>query len=275
VDDELDYAQMLEIPVNTVNVVKKTGIFKKRKDKDDLKDRVIEKVNCRADRRECAACDGNMGDGMKEDNLASTLQSGNNGSFGNGEYDFLRTENISDMPKVEVNEKMDKAGKILFGETIAACLIAGGIFLTNIFLPTTAINTFVGSLTETAEEEAAYNEFTLSSVVSELSDVTVTKTSDGVICFTDKTLVYPVCSGEVANVSESNGLYTVKIAHTSTFSSVVTGLTQVYSSVGESVASNVPFAYSAGDNEVRVSMYDGETLLSCYTLSGVVPVWTA
>jgi hypothetical protein len=273
VDDELDYAEMLEIPVNTVNVVKKTGIFKRRKDKDDLKDRVIEKVNSR-DRRECAVCDG-TGDKTMENNSANAFNGDNTAPFGKEEFDFLRTENISDMPKAETKQKMDRAGKILFGETIAACLIAGGIFLTNIFLPTSAINTFVGSLTETSEQEAAYNEFTLSSVVSELSDVTVTKTSDGVICFTDKTLVYPVCGGEVATVSEANGLYTVKIAHTSTFSSVVTGLTQVYSGVGESVAANVPFAYSAGDNEVRVSMYDGETLLSCYTLSGVVPVWTA
>ena len=31
--------------------------------------------------------------------------------------------------------------------------------------------------------------------------------------------------------------------------------------------------YSDGQSEVRVSMYDGDTLLNCYTLSGVVPVW--
>jgi hypothetical protein len=231
-------------------------------------------------------CDGNGAEG-KQDAASNSYPSGTSASYGNADtynnvgafgkedYDFLRTENITDMPKAEAKQKMDRASKVLFGETVAACLIAGGIFLTNIFLPSTAINTFVGSLTQTEAEEAAYNEFTLSSVVSELSDVTVTKSSDGVICFTDKTLVYPVCGGEVANVSQADGLYTVKIAHTSTFSSVVTGLTQVYSGVGESVASNVPFAYSAGDNEVRVSMYDGETLLSCYTLSGVVPVWTA
>jgi hypothetical protein len=245
-NEELDYAQMLEIPVNTINVVKKNSIFKKKaKEKDDLKQRVVDSVNERVDEKEQNA------------------------------YDYLRTENISDVPKEEVKVKKDKTGVILFAETVAACLIAGGIFLTNILMPQSAINTFVNSLTATKETEAAYSDFTLTSVVSELSDAEVTLTSDGVICFTDKTLVYPVCGGEVASITESNGLYTVKIAQTSTFSSVVTGLSQVYSQVGESVAANLPFAYSGGENEVRVSMYDGQTLLNCYTLSGVVPVWNS
>ncbi|MDE6372971.1 MAG: hypothetical protein K2L72_00560, partial [Clostridia bacterium] len=63
--------------------------------------------------------------------------------------------------------------------------------------------------------------------------------------------------------------------HTSKFSSVITGLDTVYAGVGENVKSNLPFAYSNGENEVRVSMYDGDTLLNCYTLSGAVPVWNS
>ena len=47
-NEELDYAQMLEIPVNTVNVVKKKSIFR-RKEKaqpqEDLKAQVVESVN--------------------------------------------------------------------------------------------------------------------------------------------------------------------------------------------------------------------------------------
>jgi hypothetical protein len=141
-------------------------------------------------------------------------------------------------------------------------------------MPESAINTFINNLTAVKETEAAYTDFTLTSPVSELSDAEVT-TYNGVICFTAKTLVYPVCGGEVESVNYDNGLYSVKIAHTSTFSSVVTGLTTVYSAVGDSVNANIPFAYSGGENEVRVSMYDGETLLNCYTLAGVVPVWNA
>ena len=46
-DQELEYAQMLEVPVSTVNVVKKKPIFKKKEQKDDdvLKEQVVDSVN--------------------------------------------------------------------------------------------------------------------------------------------------------------------------------------------------------------------------------------
>jgi hypothetical protein len=246
-NDELDYAEMLEIPVSTVNIVKKKSIFKRKTNENgDLKEEVLDSVNQK----------------MEEEPAS--------------DYDYLKTENLSDIPKPEGESKVrDKASIVLFVEGILLCLIAGAIFLTNILVPQSVINTFLSDLTAVEEGESLYSDFTLTSVVSELSSAEVTVTSDGVICFTDKTLVYPVCGGEVASVSQSNGLYTVKIAHTSTFTSVITGLNTVYASEGEEVAANIPFAYSSGENEVRVSMYDGDTLLNCYTMSGAVPVWNS
>ena len=49
-NEQLDYAEMLEIPVNTVNVVKKKSIFKRKQKQqpemqDDLKAQVVESVN--------------------------------------------------------------------------------------------------------------------------------------------------------------------------------------------------------------------------------------
>ena len=52
-NQELDYAEMLEIPVSTVNVVKKKSFFKRRRPAkteqeqlpEDLKERVVESVN--------------------------------------------------------------------------------------------------------------------------------------------------------------------------------------------------------------------------------------
>lgn len=243
--NELEYAQMLEIPVSTVNVVKKRSLFsRKPKPADDLKDRVVESVNDRL---------------------------GEPDYVGNG---YVATEDLTAPPEQPKKSK-GVAGKILIAEAAAACLIAAGIFLTNVFVPNTAINTFMGSLTAVKEKEAAYNEITLTSVVSELSDAEIAVTDDGVIHFTEKATVYPVCDGEIASVSQTEGAYTVKIAHTSKFSSVITGLDTVYAKVGDNVKANLPFAYSNGEKEVRVSMYDGDTLLNCYTLSGAVPVWNS
>ena len=45
--DTIDYAEMLEIPVNTLNVTKKRS--KKRREEEDLKERVLESVNEKMD----------------------------------------------------------------------------------------------------------------------------------------------------------------------------------------------------------------------------------
>ena len=46
--ESIDYAEMLEIPVNTLNVVKKRG---RKKKEEDLKNRVVERVNERLEER--------------------------------------------------------------------------------------------------------------------------------------------------------------------------------------------------------------------------------
>jgi hypothetical protein len=189
-------------------------------------------------------------------------------------------ENFAQPLTVVENEKgkgrkHDKLSVVLVAETVAACLIAGGIFLTNVLMPDSAINTFINSLTATEQSEAAYSDFTLSPIVSTLSDAQITVTDDGVLCFTDQTSIYPVCGGTITSITQNDNLYTVEIAHTSQFTSVFTGLDSVYYEVGDTLYSNLPFAYSNGNNEVQCSMYDGDTLLNCYYLSGALPVWKA
>ena len=242
-NEELDYAEMLEIPVNTVNVVKKKSIFKRKKQprQDDLKEQVVESVNERV-----------------------------------GAY--VISEDVSDPPKPEKPKlksvlKNDKAGIVLMSEAILVGVIALAIFVTNIFLPNTVINTFLSSFSQTAAEEPVYSEFKLAPVVSELSDAEMVVSDAGVLSFTAEGSVYPICNGNVSKVYDNEGLYTVEIAHTSTFTSVVTGLSIVYSAVGTAVRSNIPVGYSDGQAEVRVSLYDNGTLLNCFTLSDEVPVW--
>ncbi len=248
-NQELDYAEMLEIPVSTVNVVKKKGLnlFKRKAEKelqpqDDLKELVVDSVNERV-----------------------------------GAYVYA--EDLSEPPAPEkkaFGKIKDKGNVIIIGELIAVCAIAVGIFLTNLFMPTSLINTFIGSFSKAdAAPEPVYNQITLSPVVSEMTDADITVSSSGVLSFTAKGAVYPVCAGTVSSITEADGVYTVQIAHTSTFSSVITGLSNVYSAKGTKVAANIPFAYSDGETEVKVSMYDGDTLLNCYTLTDEVPVWNS
>ncbi|MDE7084852.1 MAG: hypothetical protein K2O81_06365, partial [Clostridia bacterium] len=122
-EQSLEYAQMLEIPVSTVSVVKKKSLFARRaKPADDLKDRVVESVNERM---------GESGANAADDDAYGALSNG-----------YVETEDLT--APVKTKKKLGIAGKILIAETAAACLLAAGIFLTNVFVPNTAINTFMG-----------------------------------------------------------------------------------------------------------------------------------
>lgn len=244
--DNLEYAEMLEIPVSTVNVVKKRGFFRRKAvQKEDLKDDVLASVNSRAEAEDVSV-----------------------------RADFIQTEDLTE-PVATKTKTSDGTNTILIAEAVAACLLAGGIFLTNALVDNTAINNLVAGFSQPTVQEINYTDLELSPVVSQLSDAEVSQTAGGVITFTGQTAIYPVCDGTVSSVTESDGLYTVEIAHTSTFSSVFTGLSNVYYAAGDEVKANIPFAYSDGSNEVRVSMYDGDTVISGYTLDGAVPVWNS
>ena len=139
-DQELEYAQMLEVPVSTVSVVKKKPFFKKKaqEKEDNLKEQVVDSVNER------------MGDYVYSEDLS------------------VPQEN----KKKSVLSIADKPGKILIIEVAAACLLAIGIFLTNVFMPTSAINTFISDLTNAPSAEAAYTEFDLFPVDQDIPLIT-------------------------------------------------------------------------------------------------------
>mgnify|MGYP001122424419 FL=1 len=242
-NEQLDYAEMLEIPVNTVNVTKKKSIFKRKQknqpQQDDIKERVVESVNER------------MGA-------------------------YVISEDVSDPPKpekVKTIGKRDKKSVILWTEAALVGIIAIGIFITNILMPATVITPFLSSFSEPTKEEPVYSQITLSPIVNDFSDAEVSL-NEGVLSFTAEGGVYPVCDGTVSKVTEVNGTYTMEIAHTSTFTSVITGLNDAYSAVGTKVADNIPVGYSNGEAEVRVTLYDNGVALNCIKLNGEVPVWT-
>lgn len=258
-NQELDYAEMLEIPVNTVKVVKKESVFKRKRDKkeapqqDELKELVVDSVNER------------VGAYVFAEDLTEPAKPG-------------KKSKRREAAALEAWEqpRTNKTSRVLIIELVAVCVIAAAIFITNLLMPTSVINTFLSSFSKPAEAaEPSYNELKLSSVVGAFSEAEVNMTDSGAITFTAKGSVYPVYGGTVSSITEEDGLYTVQIAHTSTFSSVITGLTSVYAQKSAKVASNLPFAYSDGEHEVRVTMYNGNELLNCYTLSGEVPVWNS
>lgn len=240
-NEELNYAEMLEIPVETVTVSRKEK--KKRPREEDLSERVVEAVNDRVETHDPA---------------------------------FAESRTIE---RAAAPGRSGTARRILFGELIAVCALCAVIFLTNIFVTNSAINTFVrdlwnGSETATADTRT-YEDFTLSPVVNEYTDVELAVSDTGVMSFTAACSVYAPCAGEVSAVNgDAENGYTIELKHSDSFSTVMSGLTSVYFAVGEDVRSNVPLAYTDGTHPVRVTFYEDGTLLNCYTVSEDGLAWS-
>jgi len=299
-NEEIEYAEMLEIPVSTVNVVRK----KRRKKQTEqpsptldepLKNTVIAQVNDRINDEPITPAfqepdillpaeeEGRLDfDPIPEriDTVRLYASEGKRNFWKKGklqpqDYD-LSQENENEGGRYELNNKKQpsKAVRITLGaEFAAACVLCGAIFFTNVFMPGSAINTFFRSLsnptTETAvTDNRSYSDFALSPVVSELSDADLTLSETGVLSFTDECCVYPTADGTVSDVTKTDdGLYTVKISHSDTFTGVIHGLDYVYYTVGDEVKSNVPVGFSKGESEVQVTMYSQGELLNCFQLT--------
>ncbi len=277
-NEEIEYAQMLEIPVSTVSVVKKRGRKPKKsavpKEKPALKAidaaeqtlPVVEGVQ-----------DANAEELANTETLETampirlpTVQEEEQGLL--EKYKSFSLDDLGDESVPAHRERV-----ILGVEFAAACALCLGIFLTNVFMPNSAMNTFFNSLIKENGQQTdarTYSDFTLSPIVLEAgAELTLSET--GIVSFTKDCCVYPAANGTVTDVAQNtDGSFIVKIMHSPTFTAVVSGLDYIPYAVGDSVKSNVPLGYSDGEGEVQVTMYDSGELLNCFSLSEEgAPVW--
>lgn len=300
-NEEIEYAEMLEVPISTVEVTRKPRRRKKR-DKEyepapitPLKEDLIAQINNRV--QETPA---------KADELTQTAEPSAETEKIEGAFDFEtldridtiplfstpkkgrwwkrprlspkdfsldETENDGTMYELNMENAPSRAAKItLTAEFALACAFCAGIFLTNVFMPNSAINTFFRAMNEPIQsakvDDRSYADFTLSPVVSVLSDAELSLSSTGILSFTDACCVYPSADGKIAQVEHTgeNG-YVVKIKYSDTFTSVISGLSDVYYGVGDQAYANIPVGYTDGTGEVQMTMYSDGELLNCFELT--------
>ena len=241
--EQIDYAEMLEIPVSTLNVTKKRS--KKKRD-EDLKERVVEAVNERVETQTAP------------------------------EEEVAAGENVTDygddvIAAMHPPRKRFLENKLLVAEFVAVLALCATILLTNLFWQGSAINTFFAGLTSPAESAAAvdertYAELTPGAVVSDPS-VAREVTDAGTLTLTPAASVYAPYAGTVQSIVQAeDGTYTLEIEHTTSFTSVLSGLTNVYCAAGDTVYATLPVGYSDGAAAVSVAMYDSGSLIRSFTV---------
>ncbi len=235
--DGMDYAEMLGMDVSSCDVVLKPV---KRHRKKDCKEEVIAKVN-EEEQEE------NQDDIKEEEDLSSY-------------------EDVTEK-KQRKKFKFD----IVYAEGVAVFCLIVSILLTNIFWENSGINTVFKRVFDTNTETLDMRTYKSFSAKSPSSDLTV-DVDGGVMTFSGKGTMYPVCDGVVTSVIEEDGKYTLTVKHSDVFKTVIKGVDFVYAEKGDEVFKYIPIAYVNG-NSATVAMYSSDSLLTNYIIEGGSIVW--
>ncbi len=237
---DMEYLKMLEVPVNSCDVVIKPS---KRKRKNVV-DEVIDKVN-------------NTNE-TKPKRRAPKLK-----NYNKQVKEVTATNKESETVSVK-SSKFD----IISVQVVAIFTLIVGIILTNIFWEDSGMNNLMRQVfgNTTVKNTATYSSFSPLSP-SKTEDVVL---QDGVMIIPSGS-VYSPCDGVVENISENDGVYTVTIKHSDSFSTVISGIELCYLSKNENVFSNVPVGYSS--KEINVSMFDNNVTITSYIISENEILW--
>ncbi len=235
---DMEYLKMLEVPVNSCDVVIKPS---KRKKKNVVEE-VIDKVNNNHE--------------VKPKRHATKIK--------NRKVNNALTVNKESETVSVKSSKFD----IISIQVVAIFTLIVGIILTNIFWEDSGMNNLMRQVfgSTPTKNTATYSSFEPKSP-SKTGDVVL---QDGVMTISSGS-VYSPCDGVIENVSENDGIYTVTIKHSDSFSTVISGLELCYLSKNENVFTNVPVGYSS--SEINVSMFDSNTTITSYIISENEILW--
>lgn len=262
-NDGREYAEMLRTMASSCDVVVKPA--KRARKKKDVKEEIVTKVNDEVAASEVKAADELP---FKEE------------AFGEEEIIERPKKRFSFLgkKKTETTEKpAEKKGRfkfdIVYAEGIAAFALVVAILLTNIFWENSGMNTFFKKAFSPAQvttDARSYNSFNAQSPSSSLDG----KVEDGVMTFSGKGALYPVCDGKVSSVKQSDdGKYEITIAHSGSFKTVISGVDYSYCDENEEVFKYIPVCYLNG-GEAKVYMYNDDALVTNYVLENGSIIWS-
>ena len=264
-NEKLEYASMIEIPVNTCNITQKPlkkRAKKKKSATETAKEQLIDKINAQPQDQE------NVPQALVEPNYLSEEDK----AIDAIEQPVCEQESTS----VTVN-KVGKKGKFspkLSAITVQLIIIGvllATIFITNSIYPNSALNVFMRSVFGVENvsqiDQREHVEF---SPVFENENITF---AEGVLTVSGKGSVYSSVDGKVDSVvQEEDGSYTLQVSHSTNFYSVISGLDMVYLSEGEMVYRTIPLGYDKDSVQVCFKGANGGIISDFQVLDGTV-IW--
>lgn len=222
-NEKLQYASMLDIPVSTCNITYKPIKKKRTKRKkevapEEVKQELMDKVNSEVVTQE-------VGEQAVLDEQPS--------------------EQEDNSVNIEIKSKKKFAFSTVGIQSFVVLALIAVIAITNMLNTNSGINVFMRSLfssqpTQTVDQR----EFTEFLPVISMGAGEEYIVEGGVVTSVGEGSVYSPCNGTVSEIMVGeDGAYTVIISHSENFKTRIEGLNFVYNQVGDTVYSNVPVGY--------------------------------
>jgi len=274
-NEKLQYARMLEIPVNTCTVTYKPikKRVKKQKNKVDdekVKAELLDKINSMEDSSSSGPTPTETSEGGEI--LSSVTTTGNpvQGEAGSEEVKpqiETITTSIKSVTKAKPVRK--KFGVIAVQLTVVGVLLAT-IFITNALFENSGINAFMKSVFSTGKVEEVLDFDDFAPVINANGGLTL---ADGVISLDGEGSMYSPCDGTVQSVAKlEDDTYELTILHSENFKSVISGLTHVYVGEGDVVKSKIPVGYFYEDT-ASICFMNGDVLLTDFVIDNNSVIW--
>ncbi len=268
-NEQLQYASMLEIPVNTCSVTLRTVKKKKfgrKKDKSPevVKEELMNKIN--SEQIEELAIE-------QEEKIAEQIYSEE--ILEDSEEQPVYQENTVKVTTAKPKAKPKFKLSLITTQLIIIGVLIATIFLTNALYADSGINVFFKSVFGTNQTQSVdlrtHEEFAPVLAVGDMSSVNV---NEGIITFSGEGSVYSPCDGRVSALSQDeNGKYVFEITHSENFKSVISGLDYAYAGVGDSVYSNIPVGYVNSNGATMCFMSGNDAVISNYQIVDGSVVW--
>ena len=274
-NEKLQYAEMLEIPVNTCNITyqpTKKRINKGKNFLEEIKEKLVKKVNneestqveTEAEKDEIL-CEETLSDGDKKHAQKCILEYGD-------------TEQTSTINIKKSKEKKPRKISIIGVQIFVICALIATIFLTSALLPNSGINAFFAGVfkAETIENQQSidnriYSDFSAVLPSSKLENVTLT---DGVMALNGEDSIYAPCEGEITTLEKGDdGKFMVEITHNNNFKTVLNGIDHVYFEIGSKVLSTIPVGYAISDSATACFYGSNGSMITDFTIAESGIIW--
>lgn len=279
-NEKLQYATMLEIPVNTCNVTFKQPKRRKTKRRrkqnlEEVKEQLLTKINDEQFGETIAPVEISEQALLDSETITDNqieVTADEQGSLVSDE------ENIEELTaQVHVAEKLKKRYRFKFSVIGAQLAIIGvliaTIFLTNAFYADSGINVFLrsvfgGGQTQVAVDSRKFDEFT--PVIAMDGEYTL---ENGVTSFVGEGSVYSPCDGKISSVVKGeDGKFIIEITHSTNFKSVLSGIDYAYAGVDDIVYGNIPVGYVRSGATMCFTDSDG-SVISNYQINDNTVIW--